>query len=124
MADVLDRLGNPDAITIEDLVNAADESNTTASRSFAEWLSDRKSHRAIPHRLEACGYLQVRNPDTDSGLWRIPTGTNGETKRQAVYVKQGKPERERYAAARQRAGQTGQLRLKPTPDADADGQWH
>jgi hypothetical protein len=38
---------------------------------FALWLGDRKNARRIPHRLEACGYVPVRNPDAKDGLWKI-----------------------------------------------------
>jgi hypothetical protein len=51
LADVIDALGNPDALTPKLLA-------TKATGSIAEWLSERKSLRALPHRLErtsACG---------------------------------------------------------------------
>jgi hypothetical protein len=41
----------------------------------------RKNRRAIPHRLERCGYVAVKNPDAKDGLWK----RNGE--RQVVYAK-------------------------------------
>ena len=44
------------------------------------WIKDPKNRRAIPHRLEECGYSPVRNPDAKDGLWKI----NG--RRQAVYA--------------------------------------
>jgi hypothetical protein len=54
LADVLDHLGNPDATTLGRITAAA-------AGSFAEWLIDRKNRRAIPYRLEQCGYVPVRN---------------------------------------------------------------
>jgi hypothetical protein len=60
-----------------------------------EWLSDRKSRRAIPHRLERVGYVPVRNPYATDGLWKI------YRKRQVVYAKSGLtiPQRATAAAA-------------------------
>jgi hypothetical protein len=49
LADVLDLLGNPDAVTLLQVQNIA-------PADFAVWLKDRKNRRAIPHRFEQCGY--------------------------------------------------------------------
>jgi hypothetical protein len=38
--------------------------------SLRQWLDDRKNRRAIPHRMEECGYVKVPNPDADDGLWK------------------------------------------------------
>ena len=76
LADILDRLDNPDATTIIALTMEARDS------AFHAWITDRKNRRLIPHRLEKCGYVPVRNPDAPTdGLWKI----NG--RRQAVYSK-------------------------------------
>ena len=48
MADVLDQLENPDAVTIAMLI----EATAMEHFSFHEWLSDRKNRRSIPHRLD------------------------------------------------------------------------
>jgi hypothetical protein len=61
----LDRLKKPPAITLLMLLDHERES------SFGEWLKDRKNRRAIPHRLEHCGYVQVRNPTCEDGLWVV-----------------------------------------------------
>src|SRR5262249_46325182 len=74
LADILDRLGNPAAVTISSMLGQADG-------EFALWLRDRRNRRAIPHRLESCGYVPVRNPHAKDGHWRV-----GGT-RQAVYAK-------------------------------------
>ncbi len=74
LADILDRLGNPDAVTLDHIAEHA-------AFKFSQWLDDLKNRRVIPHRLERVGYVPVRNPDADSGLWRI-AGV-----RQAVYAK-------------------------------------
>jgi hypothetical protein len=66
--------------------------------------SYRKNRRAIPHRLEKCGYVPVHNPTADDGLWKIkverlmssyPKGTPKPSpvvgKRQVVYAKKTLP---------------------------------
>jgi Family of unknown function (DUF5906) len=85
LADVLEELGNPNAVTIPQIASKA-------TGEFEAYLRDRKNRRAIPHRLEKCGYTPVRNDNADDGLWRIGG------KRQAVYAKAGLSERDRHAA--------------------------
>jgi|AmaraimetFIIA100_FD_contig_101_753895_length_1828_multi_4_in_0_out_0_2 hypothetical protein len=86
LADVLDKMGNPYATT---LLRIAD----MASGEVQIWINDRKNRRAIPHRLERCGYVPVRNPDADDGLWKI------HGKRQVIYAKAELSPRDQYAAA-------------------------
>lgn len=75
MRDVLDELFQPDAVTIETIA-------FQAPSEFRDWLKDRKNATKIPHRLEACGYAIVRNPDAKSdGRWRIAG------KKRRVYAK-------------------------------------
>jgi hypothetical protein len=50
-----------------------------AEADFGLWLGNRGNTRRIPHRLEACGYTPVRNPNASDGLWKI------DGRRQAVY---------------------------------------
>ena len=64
---------------------------------FEDWIRDRKNRRAIPYRLEACGYVPVRNPHSKQGLWRV----NGV--RQAIYTKASLPPAERLKAAKKLA---------------------
>jgi hypothetical protein len=97
LADVLDRLGNPNAVTIEQITNEANEDNddvfsrhghryghgngrNTDRNTFHAWITDRKNRRAIPHKMEACGYVPVRNSGKD-GLWVV------DSKRQVIYAK-------------------------------------
>ena len=61
IADALDRLGQPPAVTLADLAEPMPS-------SLSDWLQDRKNGRAIPHRLEPAGYVTVRNPDARDGL--------------------------------------------------------
>ena len=69
LVEVIDRLNNPNAITIRQL---ADEADAEAHlQDLAGWITDRKSRRAIPHRMAQAGYLPVRNSGDKSGLWKI-----------------------------------------------------
>ena len=89
MMDALDKLGNPPAVTLEQLRSKAPE-------QFLAWLDDRRNRRTIPHRLEACDYTPVRNPDAPShGLWQPRNGG-----RCAIYAKRALPYSEQVAAAR------------------------
>ena len=74
LADALDRAGNPVVTTLAEVV-------AKASPGFAEFLSDRKNSRKIPHRFEACGYAPFRNSDAKDGLWKI------EGRRQVLYTR-------------------------------------
>jgi hypothetical protein len=93
LADVLDRLGNPEATTLIRIQNAA-------AGDFETWIKDRKNRRAIPHRLEKCGYVPVRNDLADDGLWKISTA------RQAVYAQVALSVRDRLRAARKLTSQS------------------
>jgi len=64
LQDVLDKLGNPAAVTIAEI-------SAKAGSDLMLWLEDRKNRRAIAHRLENCGYSVVLNPDAGDGRWRI-----------------------------------------------------
>jgi hypothetical protein len=87
MADVLDLLGNPDALTLGQIAGHAEG-------EFADWLKDRRNRRVIPHRLERCGYVPVRNPDdVHDGQWKIGG------RRQTVYARKNLSLRDQIAAA-------------------------
>lgn len=95
LADVLDDLGHPDAVTLDALL-------LKATGETEEWLRERKNRRIIPHRLEQCGYARVRNKAADDGLFKIGR------RRQAVYANKSLPVSERIRAANQLAsGQSG-----------------
>lgn len=78
LRDVIDAMSKPAALSLQLLVNAA-----TTERLFdlADELKERKTRRALPHRLERVGYVPVRNPDAEDGLFKL------SGKRQAVYAK-------------------------------------
>lgn len=87
LADIIDALGQPRALTLKDLINRA-------STELAEYLTDRRNSRVIPHRLESVGYVKVRNPDAKDGQWKI------KEKRQAVYAMKELDEPTRLASVR------------------------
>jgi hypothetical protein len=91
LADALDSLSYPDALTIEDLM-----SDTTPT-AFRDWLRDRKNRRQVPHRFSKCGYVAVRNPYANDGLWVI------SRRRQVIYARQSMTKQEQRDAAAERA---------------------
>ena len=88
LADALDAIGWPAAVTIASIIAASTQAD------FIDYLKDRRNSRRIPHRFEACGYTPVRNPDADDGQWRI------NARRQAVYARNNLSFRDRLDAAR------------------------
>jgi len=78
-AHILEVLNQPNTVILKDLQDIAD---TDVGSDFHEWLKDRRNRRTIPHRLQECGYVPVRNAgEKRNGLWKI----NGRY--QAVYAK-------------------------------------
>ena len=67
LIDVLEKLGSPRAVTLRML-------RWHAEGGIDYWLGDRKNARAVPHRLESCGYERVRNPGAVDGMWKLPDG--------------------------------------------------
>ena len=86
LADALEALHAPAAITLTALAGPVPS-------EFSVWLKDRKNAKLIPHRLEAAGYIAVRNPAAKDGYWRL------EGRRQAVYARYDLPLRDQLAAA-------------------------
>jgi hypothetical protein len=87
LADVLDKLGNPDVVTLNQIAEAADEN------ALEDWIRDRRNRRAIPHRLEQCDYVPVRNDAAKDGLWVI------RKKRTAIYGRSDLSTSDRLRAA-------------------------
>lgn len=91
MADAIDRLGNPPAVTVDMVTNASAD-----NVKFLGWLRDQRNNRAIPHRFEAADYVPILNPDAKAdGRWKV-TG-----RRTPVYVRKALAESERITAARE-----------------------
>jgi Family of unknown function (DUF5906) len=64
MRDVIEALGDPAVVTIEEIKGKA-------GYDLERWLSEHKNRRAVVHRIESCGYITVLNPDAADGRWRI-----------------------------------------------------
>lgn len=94
LRDLIEAMGTPAALTLGDLIGRAEASG---AMSLAEELRDRKTRRAMPHRLERVGYVPVRNPDADDGLFKLGG------KRQVVYAQRRLPLAEQIRAARGKA---------------------
>jgi hypothetical protein len=92
LADLTEKLGNPDALTVPQLIAAA-------TGDVAEWLIDRRNRRTIPHRLERCGYVSVRNPNSGDGRWKVQ-GTNLTIYARAVLS----PQEQQLAAQKLKSG--------------------
>jgi hypothetical protein len=84
LADAIDDLGNPPAVTINELANAA---------PGLEWLRDATKRVATGYRITECQYVAIENPTATDGLWRI----NG--RRQTIYVHSDVPPEKRVATA-------------------------
>ena len=91
MQTAIDRLDAPNALTISEIISQADA-------DFAIYLRDRKNSRRIPHRLEACGYVAVRNDNAQAGRWKV------YGRDVIIYAKASLTIRERIAAAKRLAG--------------------
>jgi Family of unknown function (DUF5906) len=84
LADAIDALGNPPALTIDEL---------SAVAPSLEWLRDPTKRKSVSYRITDCGYVMAENPDAKDGLWKI----NG--RRQAIYIHTDTPPDQRITAA-------------------------
>jgi Family of unknown function (DUF5906) len=85
----------PGAVTLDDMKRVA------GSEDFSDWLDERKNRRTIVYRMEACGYVQVRNTGRKDGRWKIAG------RRVTIYAKSSLTSRERHAAAEKRVKKGG-----------------
>ena len=86
LADIFDKLENPDAVCLDDIVGKA-------KSDFKNWLQDPKNRKTIPHRLQQCGYVRVRNENRADGYWIINKA------RRVIYAKYDFSLKEQIAAA-------------------------
>jgi hypothetical protein len=91
LRDAIDAIGSPAALTLAQIAGHA-------RGDFAEWLRDRKNARRIPHRLEDCGYVAVRNDGAKDGLWKL------DGRRQVIYAKAELSLRDRIRGAQDIVG--------------------
>jgi hypothetical protein len=87
-ADAIDKLGNPDVVTVDMIRKKA------ASHEFLDWIDDRRNARQIHPRMGECGYVVVRNTGRQDGCWKI------KDKRQTVYAKAELSIHDRHKAAK------------------------
>jgi hypothetical protein len=97
LGDVLEAMGNPAAVTLDQVVEFAmtreDMSGTV------NWLVDRKNRWVIRLRAEKCGYRPAHNPQRVSdGLWKI------KGKSVTIYARTNLDADAQLAAARALAG--------------------
>jgi hypothetical protein len=85
----------PDAVTLDDIKRVA------ASEDFSGWLDERRNRRTILYRMEACGYVPVRNTSRKDGRWKIAD------RRVTIYAKNSLTLKEQYAAAEKRVKRGG-----------------
>jgi hypothetical protein len=98
IADVLDLIGNPPALTMERLA-------ASAPSDLSMFLRDKTKRRAASHRLDAAGYETLRNDVAQDGLWVVHV--DGVKARKTIYARKDLPVPERMKAAyRVAAGDT------------------
>jgi hypothetical protein len=71
LADAIDALGNPQALTIDELMVVA---------PALEWLRDVMKRGTARYRIAECRYVAAANPTAKDGLWKI------KGRRQTIYV--------------------------------------
>jgi hypothetical protein len=90
LGSLVERLGNPAIVTVDELRAAVGPDDDDSGL----WgIFERSARRALPHRLERAGYVNVANPNATDGLWKI------HGKRQALYGRRELSVAERFAAA-------------------------
>jgi hypothetical protein len=109
IADALDKLGDPEAVTIGMLASKA-------SLEFGTWLREKRNHRAISHKMEKCGYASVRNEGAKDGLWKVGTA------RMAVYAKKSLPQKNRLLAV-ESVKSVKSVKSHPHQDGNGKALW-
>ena len=84
LADTIDALGNPPALTIEQLMEKA---------PGLEWLHGLTNRKIVAHRLEDNHYVNTRNRGANDGLWKI------KGRRQVIYARSELTRGQREGAA-------------------------
>jgi hypothetical protein len=79
LMDVIESMGSPNALTIYEIINAAQAQS--AFPALVEWLNDRRNSRLMRARLDRCGYADFSNLESKDGMWQIAG------RRVNVYVK-------------------------------------
>jgi hypothetical protein len=99
LADVIDRLGNPDATVLSELKRAAQGNIQKGEMPLGDlinWMNDVRNMRTLKHRLERCGYVPLNNPDRQSDhLWKVKGA------RTVIYTKSDLSVHDQIIAAKQ-----------------------
>lgn len=94
LADAIDRLDKPDAITIQMVIDHVNQLfRADAGADLAEWLEDRRNRRQIRHRMEDVGYVHVPSETAGDGRWKVGG------RRVVIYGRADITPQRRYAAA-------------------------
>jgi hypothetical protein len=88
LLDLLEKMGEPDAVTVKALKGEAG-----VDSELSDLFYERKLRTQIPHRMSDVGYIPVRNPYANDGLWVVGG------KRTAIYAKAKLSTRDRIVAA-------------------------
>lgn len=91
LRDVIERAGHPDVLVLQHVV---DNARAVGLEALAMEFEDRGRRRAVPHKMERAGYVPVRNPDADDGLFKIAG------RRQVVYARRSLSVADQVRAAR------------------------
>jgi hypothetical protein len=95
MADIIESLGYPRALTVSDVVGRA---RSLGRHGFVGFLEDRKNARLVGIRLEQSGYRRFGNPDEKTGRWRV------DGQRTGVYVPKELTDREAFHSIKEMNG--------------------
>ncbi|MEX3635581.1 primase-helicase family protein [Paraburkholderia sp. BR14320] len=98
MRDAIDALGNPDALTVSNVSEAAFDAKLFG---LHDELKASANRRAMPHKMERVGYSAVRNPDAADGQFKVAG------KRTTVYARSALTVAARVEAARRYARANG-----------------
>ena len=91
------------------------KSSRASTGTAAEWLTEPKSRRALPHRMERCGYVCVRNPNAKDGYWVV------NKERQPIYAKSTLSMQEQFEAARKLSDPMTRAIIR---QAVGDSEWY
>jgi hypothetical protein len=88
LEDALANIGNPDVVWLDKIIGVSGG----ADADFAIWAKDRRNRRMFPRFMELCGYVIVKNPNAENGLWRYAG------KKQMLYARASMTPKERAQA--------------------------
>ena len=91
LADLIEFLGSPRALTLDMLVKVA---SSKGLDNIREQLTEHKYRRGLPHKLDRAGYISTQNPDTSDKMWRVSGA------RKAIYCQKSLTLLEQVQAAR------------------------